>query len=43
MKDYSGGTNRWLSGSLFQGGDYERLISTLTELKEQTEVEERAA
>jgi hypothetical protein len=34
MKDYNGGNNRWLPDSLFGLGDYERLVGTLTELRE---------
>ena len=46
MKDYNGGRNQWLPCDLFATGDYERLINTLLELREQirfTEVERRAA
>jgi hypothetical protein len=46
MKDYNGGRNQWLDCDLFASGEYERLINTLLELREQveiTEVEKRAA
>jgi len=33
MKDYSRGHNKWMPCSLFESGDYERLIITLSDLK----------
>jgi hypothetical protein len=46
MKDCSGGRNQWLSCNLFAGGEYERLIKTLLELRGQiglTEADRHAA
>ena len=46
MKDYNGGRNQWLGCELFAEANYERLINTLSELRESveyTEVERRAA
>lgn len=43
MKDYSGGQNQWLPCSQFSTGDYERLINTLSELREPSEVVRHAA
>lgn len=33
MKDYSGGYNQWLPCGIFEIGDYEKLISILSELR----------
>jgi len=43
MKDYSGGANQWLSCSLFAGGEYETLMSTLMTLCKSAEVLRYAA
>jgi hypothetical protein len=43
MKDFSGGYNQWLPCSLFESGDYERLVAALSKLRADTEVEKRAA
>lgn len=46
IKDYNGGRNQWLGCDLFASANYERLINTMLELREQigfTEVEKRAA
>ena len=39
MKDYIGGTNQWLPSSLFEDGDYEGLVNTLSSLREFSETE----
>ena len=41
MKDFSGGRNQWLDCSLFESGDYERLIDTVLELRTTTKEAER--
>jgi hypothetical protein len=43
MKDYRGGPNQWLSCSMFEDADYERLINTLSSLKESAEAVQNAA
>ena len=43
MKDYSGGHNQWLPCSLFETGEYERLIETVLELRNTTKEAERHA
>jgi len=43
MKDYIGGTNQWLSCSLFEDGDYEGLINTLSSLRKFSETETEEA
>ena len=36
MKDYTGGTNQWISYDLFADGDYERLLDTLLVLRKRS-------
>ena len=40
MKDYSGGTNQWLSCDVFKTGDYEKLLDTALKLRNTSEVSE---
>jgi hypothetical protein len=41
MKDYSSGHNQWLACSVFEDGDYGKLIKTLSELRKPMETEVR--
>ena len=43
MKDYTGGTNQWLSCDIFADGEYENLIDTLLALRKPSEMEVRRA
>lgn len=43
MKDYSGGANQWLPGSLFAAGEYERLMDILLLLQDTPKEGERLA
>ena len=43
MKDYNGGHNQWFPCELFAGGEYEKLISTVTALNTSKEEKCHAA
>jgi PRTRC genetic system ThiF family protein len=43
LKDYSGGNNRWLSCDIFTNGEYEKLLETLSVLRDISKEESRAA
>jgi len=43
MKDYRGGNNQWLSCAIFEDGDHNKIIDTLSALRKQAETEVRHA